>query len=57
VFPEADVPAFRERLAQLVTDPVLRETLAHAGRERVLSQFTQRHIALETARVYQGLLA
>jgi glycosyltransferase involved in cell wall biosynthesis len=57
VFPEADVPAFRERLAQLVTDPVLRETLAQAGRERVLSQFTQRHIALETARVYQALLA
>jgi len=57
VFPEADVPAFREQLAQLITDPVLRETLAQAGRERVLSQFTQRHIALETARVYQALLA
>lgn len=56
VFPEADVPAFRERLVQLVNDRPLRAALAQAGRARVLSQFTQRHIALETARVYQGLL-
>ena len=30
--------------------------IAKAGRARVLAQFTQKHIALETARVSEGLL-
>lgn len=56
VFPEADVEILREHLARLVRDRELREALAQAGRARVLAQFTQKHIALETARVYEGLL-
>ncbi len=56
VFPEANVEILREHLARLVRDRELRQSLAQAGRARVLAQFTQKHIALETARVYEGLL-
>jgi glycosyltransferase involved in cell wall biosynthesis len=56
IFPEGDASALRARLEKLAGDGEQRRRLAQAGRARVLSQFTQEHIAEQTYRVYQAIL-
>ena len=53
IFPEGDVGVLREQLQRLMHDPGLRTALARHGRERVLSRFTQAHIAAQTVEVYR----
>jgi glycosyltransferase involved in cell wall biosynthesis len=55
IFPEEDSEALRGQLQRLMHDPGLRATLARHGRERVLSRFTQAHIAAQTVEVYRAL--
>lgn len=55
VFPEADVRALQDSLAQLIRDPDLRAVLGARGRERVLASFTQGQIAAETLQVYKEM--
>lgn len=57
VFPENDVEALRAALARLIHNPVLRRDLGTRGRARVLAQYTQQHVAQQTIRVYQEVLA
>ncbi|MFN2289822.1 MAG: glycosyltransferase [Anaerolineae bacterium] len=57
VFPEGDVARLRQHLAHLLRDPDLRTRLAHKGRERVLTKYTQAQVAVQTYRVYQRMLA
>ncbi len=55
IFPEEDVEALARHLQALLDDENLRRRLGQAGRERVLSQFTQAHVAQETVRLYRHL--
>jgi len=55
VFPEGDVFALRDALAQLMADPALRIELGRRGRERVLTYYTQARVAAETYKVYQEM--
>ena len=55
-FPEADVPALRHILHELISDVARRQSLGRAGRVRVLTHYTQRHIAEETIKVYREVL-
>jgi glycosyltransferase involved in cell wall biosynthesis len=57
VFPEGREDTLRGHLNQLLSDPNLRAELARRGRERVLACYTQAHVAAETHRVYQAMLA
>lgn len=57
IFPEGQVDMLREHLAHLLGDPSLRSDLAHRGRERVLTHYTQAQIAAETYDVYRAVLA
>jgi glycosyltransferase involved in cell wall biosynthesis len=56
IFPEGDVEGLTEVLAGLLADEVRRHDLAQRGRERVLAQFTQTHIAEATVGVYREML-
>ena len=56
IFPEGDEGALGERLANLMRNPELWETLARRGRERVLACFTQAQIAAQTVAVYRELV-
>ncbi|MGQ9630786.1 MAG: glycosyltransferase [bacterium] len=56
IFPEGDVEALRNSIESLISEPGLREELARRGRERVLSNFTNRRIAERTFEVYRGVL-
>ena len=55
VFPEGDAAALRRCLEKLAGDEMLRSRCGHAGRQRVLSHFTQEQIAERTYRVYAAL--
>jgi glycosyltransferase involved in cell wall biosynthesis len=55
VFHEGDERQLAERLRRLMEDPVLRETLQHRGRERVLRRFTRAKIARETVAFYREI--
>lgn len=57
VFAEGDAQALRDKLSQLMADPVLRDELARRGRERVLAHYTQAQVAAKTYQVYQELLS
>lgn len=57
VFPENDVEALRAALARLIHDPALRRDLGTRGRARVLAEYTQQHVAQQTIRIYQEMLA
>ena len=54
IFPEGNVPALRDCLHRLQTNPDERLRLAKVGRERALAQFTQAQIAAQTVSVYRG---
>ncbi len=56
VFPEGDAGALCQDLRRL-RDDGLREQLARAGRARMLTHYTQVHIARETRDVYLEMLA
>jgi glycosyltransferase involved in cell wall biosynthesis len=55
LFPEGDAAALRDQLHRLMADRVLRQSLAAAGRKRVLAHFTQEQIATQTVTVYREL--
>ncbi len=57
IVPEGDVAALRAALVRLAEDSSLRERLAHAGRARVLDNFTQEQVARKTVAVYHDALA
>jgi glycosyltransferase involved in cell wall biosynthesis len=57
VFPEGDVASLRDQLSRLLRDLELRAELAQAGRERVMSHYTQAQVAAQTFDVYQAVLA
>lgn len=57
IFPEGDALRLRECLERLQGDVVLRQNLAHRGRERVLQHYTQAQIAQETVAFYREALA
>ncbi len=56
IFPEGEVVALSNHLAQLQNDSARRIELGKRGRARVLAQFTHAHIAEETVRVYRAML-
>lgn len=55
IFPEEDVDALRAHLSKLMQTEGLRDKLGKAGRERVLSQYTQAQIAARTVGVYREM--
>jgi len=57
VFPEGDVVALADVLNRLVSVPSLHRDLGARGRARVLSHFTQQHVADATLAVYRKLVA
>lgn len=57
VTPEGDMEALRAALLRLATQPDVRETLAHKGRERVLAHYTQEQVARKIVSVYHEALA
>ena len=52
IFPEGNARELSQRIQQLLDAPVLYETLAHKGRQRVLENYTQERIARQTYEVY-----
>jgi glycosyltransferase involved in cell wall biosynthesis len=56
IFPEGDAGALADILGALAGDPAQRAALAAAGRERVLTHFTQAQVASATAVVYRKML-
>ncbi len=56
VFPEGNAPELATRLRQLLDNPDLYAQLARNGRQRVLDNYTQQHIARQTYEVYQEML-
>lgn len=57
IFPEGDAGALASILTELAGDPARRAALAAAGRDRVLTHFTQAQVAAETAAVYREMLS
>ena len=53
----ADVPTLRDAMRQLAADAGLRERFGRAGRAHVEQHFTRTHLARNTHRLYQQLLA
>jgi glycosyltransferase involved in cell wall biosynthesis len=56
VFPEGDAVALADVLNRLVSVPAVRRDLGARGRARVLSHFTQQHVAGATLAVYRKLV-
>jgi glycosyltransferase involved in cell wall biosynthesis len=56
IFAEEDADALRVCLDRLMHDLELRSVLAQRGRQRVLTHFTQAHIAARTVAVYREML-
>ena len=54
IFKEGDVEDLSSKIKLLIGDVELKKELARKGRERVLNNFTQKKVARETYRVYQG---
>lgn len=57
VFPEGDVGALARSLERLSSDERYRQNLALQGRERALTHYTQRSIALQHVAVYRQMWA
>ncbi|HEU5374572.1 MAG TPA: glycosyltransferase [Ktedonobacteraceae bacterium] len=57
IFPEGDAQELAARVRHLLDDPALYTRLATQGRQRVLENYTQEHIARQTYEVYQEMLA
>ncbi len=56
VFPEGDAAVLARCMETVAQDSVLRSTLGHRGRERVLANFTHRRVAQATYEVYRSLV-
>ncbi len=56
-FPEGDVAALTQRLLELEEDETLRNRLASEGRQRVLSEYSQKRIASKTFEVYEQMMS
>jgi glycosyltransferase involved in cell wall biosynthesis len=56
VFPEGDAAALAARIQTMIDDPARARALAMAGRERVLSRYTQRQVAQGTWSLYQQVM-
>jgi glycosyltransferase involved in cell wall biosynthesis len=56
IFREGDVDALRVHLETLQVDLARRRDLGRRGRARVLSLYTQAHVAAETYRVYRDIM-
>ncbi|MFQ6014992.1 MAG: glycosyltransferase [Anaerolineae bacterium] len=56
IFPEGDVAQLLAHLAELRDNPDLRRQLAERGRKRVLSHYSQVHVATQTYEVYRELV-
>ncbi len=56
IFPEGNARELSQRVQQLLDDPVLYETLATRGRQRVLENYTQEQIARQTYEVYLEMM-
>jgi glycosyltransferase involved in cell wall biosynthesis len=56
VFPEEDIDTLCTQLIRL-QDPDTRLALGHAGRHRILTNYTQAQIAAQTVEVYREMLA
>ena len=56
IVPEGDVGALRAALLSLLTQPLLRESYAAQGPQRVLERFTQEQVARKVLAVYSGVL-
>ncbi len=57
VFHEGSAQELSARVRQLLDNPNLYAELAQKGRQRVLDNYTQEHIARQTYEVYQEMLA
>jgi L-malate glycosyltransferase len=56
IFPEGDAAALADRLRQLIDSPDLRSDLAQRGYQRVIGNYSQEHIALQTADFYRQVM-
>ncbi len=56
IFPEGDAAALADCLRQLIDSPNLRYDLAQRGYVRVITNYTQEHIARQTATFYQQVM-
>ncbi|MDP8921683.1 MAG: glycosyltransferase family 4 protein [Chloroflexota bacterium] len=56
IMPEGDSAALRDALARLMTNGVLRGSLAARGRRRALARYTQQRVAEQTAAVYRQMI-
>jgi L-malate glycosyltransferase len=55
VFPEGDIPALADRLAQLMDDRAFASRIAEAGYQRALTHYTNRAMAQSLLTFYQSL--
>ncbi|HLA43082.1 MAG TPA: glycosyltransferase, partial [Aggregatilineales bacterium] len=56
LFRENDVEHLAAQIEQLLKNPELRRKLAQAGRQRILTHFTQKQVAEQTVAVYQDMM-
>jgi glycosyltransferase involved in cell wall biosynthesis len=56
LIPCRDVKALADALIRLIKDPARRDRMGHAGRQLVLTRFTNQHINGQTLRLYRELL-
>jgi len=55
VFPEGDIESLRSQLQRLMQDRAARNSLAEAGRQRVLAHYTMEEIARRTVAAYRAV--
>ncbi|MBI5408866.1 MAG: glycosyltransferase family 4 protein [Nitrospirae bacterium] len=56
IFREGDIGELKKKINELMNNAALRSMLGQRGRERVLRNYTQKKIALETFNVYKNLI-
>ncbi len=56
IFPEDDQEALAQHLQHLIEDTECRQQMGTYGRQRILDNFTQRHVATQTIAVYRDIM-
>jgi len=56
LFPPGDVNKLREKLETVITDPLLRQKMGNAGRERFLKYFTLEKMIEKTLVIYREII-
>jgi glycosyltransferase involved in cell wall biosynthesis len=56
IFPEDDAPALAACIRRLIESPTLRADYAERGYQRVLRQYSQQHLATQTALAYRRII-